>query len=141
MDEDHFRWGKMTFHPDPTSRHAYRAVVAGKWSSVVIKGPMAIRSRDDMDGEQMLRDEPVPAADPREAPDPDLILPAGASQWRYRIVSATFGADLERTLNRYGKAGWEVVSISAANGTLTLTGNKIFALMKRPVPPEAGSDR
>lgn len=54
-------------------------------------------------------------------------------QWEYKIVSATFGDKLEAELNRYGLAGWEVVSITGMNGTVTLTGNRFTALMKRPV--------
>lgn len=54
-------------------------------------------------------------------------------QWEYKIVSATFGNKLEAELNRYGLAGWEVVSIAGMNGTMTLTGNKFTALMKRPI--------
>lgn len=61
-------------------------------------------------------------------------LPPGADAWEYKILSSTFGASLESTLNAVGLRGWEVVSISAASGTWTITGNKIFALLKRRLP-------
>jgi hypothetical protein len=136
--EEHIWFDKVRFYPDPSGRHGYRGIVDDEWSELVIKGPMSLRARSDPEGQQLLRDAPVPIHDTGED-EPDLVLPDGGTQWRYRVISATFGADLERTLNRYGAAGWEVVSISAASGFMTLTGNKIFALVKRPRPkPEAG---
>lgn len=52
-------------------------------------------------------------------------------RWEYRVVSKTFGDDLQSELNGYGEQGWEVVSLAGMNGTMTLTGNKFTALLKR----------
>lgn len=54
--------------------------------------------------------------------------------WQYRVISRTFGAELESVLNDMGAQGWEVISIAGMNGTFTLTGNMFTVVMKRPVP-------
>ena len=51
--------------------------------------------------------------------------------WEYKVITATFGASLESDLNDWGSLGWEVVSMAGMNGTMTLTGNKIFVVLKR----------
>ena len=51
--------------------------------------------------------------------------------WEYKVVSATFGTKLEVELNAWGSDGWEVVSIAGMSGTVTVTGNKIFVVLKR----------
>lgn len=61
----------------------------------------------------------------------DPLIWNGSIRWQYRVISATFGSALEAELNKWGTAGWEVVSIAGMNGTLTLTGNKLTALLKR----------
>ncbi len=65
-------------------------------------------------------------------------------RWRYRVVKATFGDGFEDRLNEYGVLGWEIVSITAMDSTLTLTGNKLFAVLKQQYraevrPPRAPS--
>jgi len=47
------------------------------------------------------------------------------------VISATFGGKLETELNAWGADGWEVVSIAGMGGTVTVTGNKIFVVLKR----------
>lgn len=54
-----------------------------------------------------------------------------ASLWEYKVEKATFGNDLEAKLNHWGLRGWEVITMAGLNGTMTLTGNKIFVVMKR----------
>lgn len=141
--EGFVRPGGDTYFPDPSGRYGLRAVKSGHWTGWVLKDRDSKKVESDPKGERLLADTPAPhfedlatrhlrAADRAD----DLRLAPGSTQWQYRIVSATFGGDLEQVLNRYGMAGWEVLSVSAANGTLTITGNKIFALLKRPMSVE-----
>jgi hypothetical protein len=58
-------------------------------------------------------------------------------RWEYKVVKATFGADLERVLNQYGYDGWDVVSLAGMDGTFTTTGNKLFAVLRRALPEDA----
>ena len=53
-------------------------------------------------------------------------------RWEYRIVKNMMASSLEAQLNQLGGDGWEVVSIAGLDGVLTLTGNKLFAVLKRP---------
>lgn len=66
--------------------------------------------------------------------------PAAAGRWQYLVVRKWFGQTLEDELNRLGEEGWELVAITGIDGAVTsLTGNKLFAVMKRPwrpPPPE-----
>ena len=91
--------------------------------------------------------EPAPHQDPAavgESPHPaagQAVLPesqGGAEHdvgqqplWEYKVISATFGGKLETELNAWGADGWEVVSIAGMGGTVTVTGNKIFVVLKR----------
>jgi hypothetical protein len=51
--------------------------------------------------------------------------------WEYKVISSTFGTSLEGELNVWGASGWEVISIAGMNGTVTITGNKMFVVLKR----------
>ncbi|MEZ5380813.1 MAG: DUF4177 domain-containing protein [Microthrixaceae bacterium] len=51
--------------------------------------------------------------------------------WEYKVISATFGGSLEAELNTWGREGWEVISIAGMGGTATLTGNKLFVVLKK----------
>ena len=91
--------------------------------------------------------EPAPHQDPAavgESPHPaagQAVLPesqGGAEHdvgqqplWEYKVISSTFGTSLEGELNVWGASGWEVISIAGMNGTVTITGNKMFVVLKR----------
>ena len=64
---------------------------------------------------------------------PGTVEPSSINQmlWEYKVISATFGGKLETELNTWGAIGWEVVSIAGMGGTVTVTGNKIFVVLKR----------
>lgn len=125
----------QVFGPDPLGRFAFRSIEDGRWTDVVTRKRNG-RHLSDPEGEAQLRGVVVnvnsESADAAGAERlTNMTRPAGVEPWEYKIISATFGSSLESTLNSYGNAGWEVVSISAASGTWTVTGNKLFALLKR----------
>lgn len=62
-------------------------------------------------------------------------------RWEYQIVRNMLADNLEATLNRLGHEGWEVVSITGIDGAFTLTGNKLYAVLKREVGTTAQSDQ
>jgi hypothetical protein len=62
---------------------------------------------------------------------PETLSESPQTCWEYKVVSATFGTKLEVELNAWGSDGWEVVSIAGMSGTVTVTGNKIFVVLKR----------
>lgn len=128
-------WRGRRFEPDPSGRHRYRMIYHGEWSEYVTASRRG-KVDEDPDGLTACASAPVPGTSEHiaESQKAATTIPDGGHPWEYKIVSATFGDKLERLLNKMGAAGWEVVSISAANGTMTLTGNKIFALMKRALP-------
>ncbi len=68
---------------------------------------------------------------------PDHHAPAAANvkRWEYRVVKNMLASSLDAELNRLGGDGWEVVAITGLDGVLTLTGNKLVAVLKRPVAP------
>jgi hypothetical protein len=53
-------------------------------------------------------------------------------RWEYKIVKNMLADSLEASLNRLGAEGWEVVSLAGIDSAWTLTGNKLYAVMKRP---------
>jgi hypothetical protein len=56
-----------------------------------------------------------------------------AAGFEYRIVKNMLASNLEEQLNVLGKDRWEVVSLASADGVWTWTGNKLFAVLKRPL--------
>lgn len=55
------------------------------------------------------------------------------TRWEYRVVRNMMASSLESSLNELGRDGWEVVSITGMDGAFTLTGNKLFAVVKRAI--------
>lgn len=122
------------YEPDPSGRHRYRVVKDGEWTSTV-KDQMSATATHDPDGVALCAIQaPKSPQHSSRAQLGSSELPPGVQRWEYKMLKATFGASLEQSLNKAGQYGWELVSISAASGTVTLTGNKIFALLKRPIP-------
>ena len=118
------------FAPDPSGRHGYRMVSKGAWSPKV-KDKRSGKTLEDPEGVALCT-AIVPGTE--QHIEQLKQRPQGVPQWEQKIMKATFGDTLEADLNRVGQYGWEVVSMSATTGTWTVTGNKIFALLKRPIP-------
>lgn len=55
------------------------------------------------------------------------------SRWEYRLVKNMLASSLEDQLNQLGRDGWEVVALTGLDGVMTLTGNKLMAVLKRPL--------
>lgn len=53
--------------------------------------------------------------------------------WEYKIVRNMLANNLEDSLNILGRGGWEVVSLAGVDGAFTLTGNKLYAVLKRSI--------
>ncbi|HAP75728.1 MAG TPA: hypothetical protein DCR14_06560 [Acidimicrobiaceae bacterium] len=51
--------------------------------------------------------------------------------WEYRVVKNMLASSFEEQLNTLGQQGWEVVAITGLDGVMTLTGNKLMAVLKR----------
>ena len=62
-------------------------------------------------------------------------------RWEYQGVRRTFGDQLENDLNLLGDQGWELVSIAGLDRVVTLTGNKIIAVLKREVAEDVEHPR
>ena len=56
----------------------------------------------------------------------------GPTAWEYKIVKNMLASSLEDQLNALGREGWELVAITGLDGVMTLTGNKLLAVLKRP---------
>ena len=50
----------------------------------------------------------------------------------YKIVKNMLASSLEEQLNALGRDGWELVAMTGLDGVMTLTGNKLLAVLKRP---------
>lgn len=72
----------------------------------------------------------------RRASGADAHRDYSHAMWEYKIERATFSKDLEGRLNTWGARGWEVIAMTGISGAVTLTGNKIFVIMKRQVDLE-----
>lgn len=68
---------------------------------------------------------------PGQPIEPAHTSDSAQAYWEYKVISATFGAKIETELNAWGADGWEVISIAGMSGTVTVTGNKIFVVLKR----------
>lgn len=55
----------------------------------------------------------------------------GRIQWEYKVVKNMMAASLEEQLNQLGGDGWEVVSLAGLDGVFSVTGNKLYAVLKR----------
>jgi hypothetical protein len=58
--------------------------------------------------------------------------PKVTQSWEYKIVKNMLASSLEEALNSLGASGWEVVSITGMDGVMSWTGNKLYAVLKRP---------
>jgi hypothetical protein len=58
--------------------------------------------------------------------------PKATQSWEYKIVKNMLASSLEEALNSLGASGWEVVSITGMDGVMSWTGNKLYAVLKRP---------
>lgn len=61
----------------------------------------------------------------------ETVSSLSTTRWQYKVVKNLTANKLEETLNGYGRAGWELVSMTGLDGVMTLTGNKLYAVLKR----------
>lgn len=57
--------------------------------------------------------------------------PRTLERWEYKVVKNALADRIEEMLNELGRDGWELVSLAGLDGTFTVTGNKLVAVMKR----------
>jgi hypothetical protein len=67
---------------------------------------------------------------PEGEPSPPVEPPA--PYWEYKVIRTGFSNRLEYLLNQLGAERWELVSIAGMDAVINLTGNKLYAVLKRP---------
>ncbi|MEM9466427.1 MAG: DUF2510 domain-containing protein [Actinomycetota bacterium] len=56
---------------------------------------------------------------------------AKQTRWQYKVIRNMTANKLEESLNQLGSQGWELVAIAGLDGVVSLTGNKLYAVLKR----------
>jgi len=81
--------------------------------------------------------EPIGAGE--TASDAPIASDPVGNGWEYRVVKNLTAARLEESLNSLGAEGWELVAMAGLDGVLSVTGNKLYAVMKRPRQKSEGA--
>lgn len=56
---------------------------------------------------------------------------SGTVRWQYKVIRNMTANRLEESLNQLGGQGWELVALAGLDGVVSLTGNKLYAVLKR----------
>ncbi len=62
---------------------------------------------------------------------PEKGLSGSRERWEYKVIRNMTANRLEESLNTLGAHGWELVAMAGLDGVVSITGNKLYAVLKR----------